>query len=240
VATLLVAPLVAAYPAFAQAPTGFSQTATATAFAPLGGGADSYGVVGDGGVAQGVVSGSPINGSFALQEARSRSADGTSGTVQGSFTMTDAAGNSISGTMSGSFTMGAGGSNGLGSYSITGGTGAFAGVSGSGSFSEAFGGDGAPTLNFGGSFFNNPYATAAAAAASSTYNPYVYNPSTAVNNLIVPNQGPSIMMTAPNLNVAPGPILVPGVHGANCAAVYPKDPDPYSNSFSVTGERCGN
>jgi hypothetical protein len=260
-AAFLLAPGLTAAPALAQPSSGFAQTATATAFSPTSGGGDPYGMISEGGFSQGVTSGSHINGTFTMQEARSHSADGLSGTLTGQFTMVDGVGNSVSGTVSGQFVMDASGSSAQGQYSISGGTGAYASVAGSGSFSESFGVGGAPTMTFGGTLFNN----------TTTYsppNPYLAVPGPSVSNIYTaPQYAPNVSQsfttpagvdigTAPGLpnNVTvispPFTVVQPPLNvtvpssppaRASCASQVPRDNDPYgSQSYSATGELCAN
>src|SRR5207244_3335763 len=101
---ILLAPMLLASPAFAQPPSGFAVTATGTSFTSIPAGADGYGNIAEAAVWSGSVTGSPINGSFQMQEMRSHSSDGMSGAMQGQFTIVDGGGNSVSGTVAGTFT----------------------------------------------------------------------------------------------------------------------------------------
>jgi hypothetical protein len=177
VGAALVLTTYAAAPALAQAPyyaasgQAFTQTANATTFnlgQPV---PDGRGGMAAPAVSDGTVSGTPINGTFHVDEIRAYSADGASGTMQGRFTFQDGAGSSLIGNLTGDFTLDATSSSVQGDYIISGGTGIYAGATGTGTFSELLAlPDGTPLLSFAGTWVGQP------GAISSLTAPTIYNP----------------------------------------------------------------
>jgi hypothetical protein len=124
-----------------------NQTGTGLTFSPGSESLDPTGsVLISSAVIEGMVHGSPINGSIRLEEVRTRVADAGSGSVQGQFTLTDHFGNTLHGDLSGNFTMGPGSTSASGQMVVRGGTGPFTNASGTGSFSENVGEIGASSI----------------------------------------------------------------------------------------------
>jgi hypothetical protein len=155
---LVICSLAFAPAAFAQS-LAFSETAVTTAFSTGGQVVDGYGQMSQTLILDGSVSGTPINGASHVQEDRFLPAGAIEGPLQGSFTLQDAAGNTISGNLSGQFNASTGGDAATGQFTISGGTGVFTGASGSGDFQEGIPTPGAaPVLTLsGGAFAANLY-----------------------------------------------------------------------------------
>jgi len=172
------------YPGVGQ--STFNLTADSTSFTPSPPTPDGRGNIAEMATSSGNLSGSPFSGTFQVQEVRLHSpADGSSGTVQGQFTLRDGSGNTISGNLSGDYSVAASSSSASGQYTITGGTGAYAGAMGSGSFTELLAlPDGTPTLTFAGSWSGQPGSPAASRVAGTAL-PAGYNLGTAPGTQIV-------------------------------------------------------
>jgi len=184
--------------AFAQqfpgvGPGSFTQTADATSFVPTPATPDGQGNILEGAAADGNLSGSPLSGTFHVQETRAHSVDGLTGTVQGQFTFRDGAGNTLYGTTSGQFLVGPTSSSADGEFTISGGSGAYAGAMGSGSFTEVMAmPDGTPTLTFAGSWSGQPGSPAASQLTGASF-PTSYTVGPTLNG-----QPPVVFVPVPN------------------------------------------